>query len=144
MRDELALEISKTKADLEQKLAQGALGEQVASAITKLTNDRIIPLETMVLKLKAKESEARSLRDAVIEKTSYGKPFIFKADNSQSFNDWAHKVSVYLFGIGSSESAHLLLKWCVKQTVPIELRNAPPDWRDEEQKVSHNLYVLAS
>ena len=130
LKDELVLEVSKMKADLAKKLSQDALGEHVAAAITKLVTDRIVPLETMVLKLKAKESEARSLRDAVIEKTSYGKPFIFKADNSQSFNDWAHKVSVYLFGIGSSESAHLLLKWCVKQTVPIELRNVPPDWRE--------------
>ena len=98
------------------------------------------PIEIMV----ATDNSARSLRDAVIEKTSYGKPFIFKGEAGQSFNDWAHKVAVYMFGIGSHASAHLLLRWCTKQTVPIEVKNVPLDFRDDAEKVSQNLYVLCS
>merc|ERR1711965_974710 len=97
----------------------------------------------MVVKLQT-DSSARSFRDAVIEKTSYGKPFINKGEAQQSFNDWAHKVSVYMFGIGSSQTAHHLLKWCTKQTVPIEIKNIPLDLRDDAEKVSQNLYVLRS
>ena len=136
MRDDFVKEITALKAEM-QKMETQSLGAKLEAAITKLIKDRIDPLEQEVLKMS--KNEVRTLRDeSIIERTSLDRPFVFKGEASQSFNDWAHKVSVYMFGVGTSQSAHQLLKWCTKQTVPIVIKNVPLEFRDDAPKVSQN------
>ena len=97
MREDFFKEITALKAEM-QKMESQSLGAKAEAAITKLIKDGVDPLEQEVLKMS--KHEVRTLRDeSVIEKTSVGRPFVFKGDAQQSFNDWAHKVSVYMLSL---------------------------------------------
>ena len=106
MRADFTAEIGKLKSELD-RVSTVTLGEKIESAIAKIVQARIEILEQAVLKMQ-NDGTARSLReDSIIEKTSFGRPFVLKGETGQSFNDWAHKVSVYMFGIGTTQSAHI-------------------------------------
>ena len=86
MKNDPAAEITRMRAEVAEKVTTKTLGEHVTNALMKLVNDRLVPMETLLMKLQsdAKTASSDGLRDGVIEKTSYGKPFIFKADGQQS------------------------------------------------------------
>ena len=77
MRTDFTNEITKLKSELD-KVSAGGLDYRIQDAITKIVQSRVEPLEKAVMKMQT-DSSVRSLRDeAVIEKTSFGRPFVYK------------------------------------------------------------------
>ena len=120
---------------------KGWIKEFVDSKIKDLEGTRIAPMETEVLKMKNNNVNLRG-DDSIIDKTSLGRPPIFKDDQSQNFVDWSHKVRVYLFG--SNPNANKLLQWCAKQKTAISLDGIPKEHSTDAAKISQNLYVLCT
>ena len=131
MRNDFVNQISALKAEL-KKVEDQSLGAKIEAAISKIVKDRIGPLEQEVLKMKSAEVRT-SKEESIIDKKILGRPFVFKGEASQSFNDWVHQVSVYMFRVSTSGCAHRLLKWSIKQAVPIVVATRVSGRRTEGQ-----------
>ena len=93
---QIRTELGSTQATATSTL-KGWIKEFVDSKVKELETGRIAPMEAEVVKIKNNNVSLRG-DDSIIDKTSLGRPPIFKDDSSQNFVDWSHKVRVYLFG----------------------------------------------